>query len=222
MKTKQFKRKKRGGFQYWEDRAHRFAENQRFITGEDTDDYVNNWLLGKFQGNEHILDLGCGTGRYTGVISSMVGSVIAADRSPSMLEQSRKVADIFGNITIQMEDCYVTSFPDEFFDGVFLGNLLHVVAEPKKLMLEVFRIIRPGGSVITVDYTDQGMRLRAKLKMIVRYLIVWGLPPCTSHRLGTGELTVLAESAGFHVNESVLMGQDTKVACMQACKPYLL
>ena len=219
MKTKQFKRKRQGGFQYWEDRAYRFAENQRSITGEDTEDCIDNWLSGKFQGNEHILDLGCGTGRYTGIIASMAGSVIAADRSPSMLEQARTVSENWKNITAQMEDCYTTSFSDELFDCVFLGNLLHIVAEPEKVMLEVFRIIRPGGSVIAVDYTGQGMRLAATLKMIIRYLRVWGLPPGTSQRLGTEELTALAESAGFQVRESILVGKDTKAACLEAQKP---
>ncbi|MCK4504438.1 MAG: methyltransferase domain-containing protein [Candidatus Aegiribacteria sp.] len=208
----------RGGFQYWEDRAYRFTENQRFITGEDTENRIDNWLSDKFKGNEHVLDLGCGTGRYTGIIASMVGRVVAADRSSSMIEQARKVTESSENVTVQMEDCYITSFSDESFDCVFLGNLLHIVAEPEKVMLEVSRIIRPGGSVITVDYTDQGMRLAAKLKMIVRYIKVWGLPPGTGHSLGTEEMTVLAESAGFHVHESILMGQDTKVACMMARK----
>lgn len=221
MKTKQFKRKERGGFQYWEDRAQRFSENQRFITGEDTEDCIDNWLSEKFQGNEHVLDLGCGTGRYTGAIASMVGSVVAADRSPSMLEQVNKVAENAENITVQMEDCYITSFADELFDCVFLGNLLHIVAEPEKVMLEVFRIIRSGGSVIAVDYTGQGMQPVAKLNMLIRYLRVWGVPPENSQNLGTGELTALAESAGFHLRESILIGQDMKVACMQAQKPSL-
>ena len=220
MKTKQFKRKKRGGFQYWEDRAQRFTENQRFITGEDTENCIDNWLSDKFKGNEHVLDLGCGTGRYTGIIASMVGSVVAADRSSSMLEQANKVAENSENVTVQMEDCCITSFSDESFDCVFLGNLLHIVAEPEKVMLEVSRIIRPGGSVITVDYTGQGMRLAATLKMIIRYLRVWGLPPCTSQRLGTEELTVLAKTAGFQIRESILVGQDTKAACIQAQKTF--
>ena len=55
---------------------------------------------------------------------------------------------------------------------------------------------------------------------IVRYLKVWGLPPCTGQRMGMDELTVLLESAGFHVNESLLMGHDVKVACIEAEKPF--
>lgn len=220
MKTKQFKRKNRGGFQYWEDRARTFDQDQRFITGEETEDCIDNWLSGKFHGNEHVLDLGCGTGRYTGIIAPLAGKVIATDRSPSMLEQSRKATKNSENITVHLGDCYYTSFSDELFDTVFLGNLLHIVAEPDIVMLEVFRIVRSGGSVITVDYTDQGMRMLAKLKMIFRYLKVWGLPPCTGQRLGIDGLTVLAEFAGFHVNESLLMGQNVKVACIEAEKPF--
>lgn len=219
MKTKQFKKKGRSGFLFWEDRAYRFAENQRFITGEDTEDCIDNWLFGKFKGNEHVLDLGCGTGRYAGIIASMVGSVVAADRSPSMLEQAHKAAENSENITVQMEDCYTTSFSDESFDCVFLGNLLHIVAEPEKVMLEVFRIVLHGGSVIAVDYTGQGMQPVAKLNMLIRYLKVWGFPPKNSQNLGTEKLTMLAESAGFQVHESVLIGRETKAACMQAQKP---
>lgn len=215
MKRKKFTRKARNGFQFWEDRAYRFEENQRFVTGEDTEDCIDSWLSDKFQGHEHVMDLGCGTGRYTCTIASMVGSIVAADKSPSMLKQ---VCRATKNITVQMEDCYCTSFTSESFDVVFLGNLLHIVAEPERVMLEVFRLVRPGGFVIAVDYTMEGMQHAAKLNMLIRYLKVWGFPPGNSQNLGREGLTMLAESAGFQVLESVLVGKDVKAACMQAQK----
>ena len=81
---------RKGGHEYWEERATSFDELQRHITGEETDREIERWLLDKMEDGDTVLDLGCGTGRYTAIIVDSVRHVTAADMAPAMLDEARK------------------------------------------------------------------------------------------------------------------------------------
>ena len=210
---------RKGGHEYWEDRASSFDERQHYIVDEETDLVIDRWLLGKVDDGDVVLDLGCGTGRYTAIIADSVRHVTAADMAPAMLDEARKKLGDRNDVAVRKEDCFSTSFKDCSFDVVLLANLLHIVSWPEWVIREAFRLIRPGGRVLVIDYTGKGMSVWAMVKMIVRYLRTWGAPPSTGRMLGPVELTDLAEQAGFEVEESVLLGTLTKAACLHARKP---
>ena len=74
-----------------------------------------------------------------------------------------------------------SSFQPEKFDTVFMANLIHVVENPLQVLQECRRILKNGGMLIIVTYTNYGMKLYEKIKLGLRFLKVWGKPPRHTH-----------------------------------------
>ncbi|NMM43153.1 class I SAM-dependent methyltransferase [Rhodospirillaceae bacterium KN72] len=48
-------------------------------------------------------------------------------------------------------DAQSLPFPDESFDGIFLLDVLHHLAEPRKFFEEAARVLRPGGRIAMIE-----------------------------------------------------------------------
>lgn len=92
-----------------------------------------------------ILDLGCGTGRFSIPIATRLGySVRGADSSKEMLSRARE-KDVSKKVKWDVQDATTLSYPDGSFDVVFMTHLLHHVDEPLKVVRECFRVLRSSG-----------------------------------------------------------------------------
>ena len=94
----------------------------------------------------HVLDAGCGTGRYTRILRSLGHHVVAADLSPEMLRQlPGRVGD---RVVAQLQ---ALPFPDRSFDLVVCSLVL--THEPDLLgpVSELARVTRRGGTVLIAD-----------------------------------------------------------------------
>ena len=210
---------RQGGYEYWDARAHLFDESTARITSKETEALIDEWLLAIVRTQDTVLDLGCGTGRYSAAIAGSVMRVTAADRSPAMLDAAMRKLHKYKNVSLQQEDCFHTSFRNASFDAVIMGNLLHIVRSPARVVGECFRLLKPGGRLLAVDYTSKGMRLPAVLRMMFTILTTWGLPS-TDNRVVTPEmLKQLASNAGFEAVEAELLGPSVKAVCLCARKP---
>lgn len=104
------------------------------------------WLVGRQLRREkpsgRVLDVGCATGEFLRGIQEGSGweafgtdlssyAVEVAHRSPGLNITCGELADI--------------AFPAEYFDAVFVRNVLEHVLEPEALIEELRRILRPGG-----------------------------------------------------------------------------
>jgi len=94
---------------------------------------------------ETILDLGCGTGRFSaGLASRMHARVLAIDPSSGMLGQARlKSADP----RVQFVRAYGESLPigDASVDLVFISMVFHHFRDPDSVAMECRRVLRKGG-----------------------------------------------------------------------------
>jgi len=104
-------------------------------------------LMGELalKGNERILDLGCGDGALTAHLAELVpkGEVVGIDASEGMLrvaEQKRR-----DNLRFIHMDINEIAFIDEF-DLVFSNAALHWVLDHARLLANVYRSLRPGGT----------------------------------------------------------------------------
>ena len=100
---------------------------------------------GRLRPGRWVLDLGCGTGRFSLPIARHLGCrVMGLDRSPEMLAQagtkdpSREVAWVRG-------DASRLPCRDGSFDAALLSHLLHHVDEPAAVLRECRRVLVPGG-----------------------------------------------------------------------------
>jgi trans-aconitate 2-methyltransferase len=102
-------------------------------------------------GNETVIDAGCGTGRMTAALLDRLpeGHVIALDRSAAMLaEAERYLAPRYGErISFVQADLSVSRFGVEA-DHIFSTATFHWVRDHQRLFTALFHALRPGGWLV--------------------------------------------------------------------------
>ena len=105
----------------------------------------------------YYLDLGCGSGNSTLAMGRLLGSnggALGVDTSLYALERARKKSDFGGlnNVSFQQRDMGTTlPFPDGAFDGILANNSFYLVSDPQKTLVEVMRLLKPGGSFLMTN-----------------------------------------------------------------------
>lgn len=95
-----------------------------------------------------ILDLGCGTGRFSIPMAILLGfSVTGADKSEEMLMKARK-KDGADCVKWDIQDAMSLSYPNASFNAVFMSHLLHHVEDPLKVVEDCYRILKAGGVIL--------------------------------------------------------------------------
>jgi len=200
---------------YWAVRARTYDAATGYVIGEETQRETIKWLSRQFQQTDQVLELGYGTGRFSEVVAKHAGHLTATEGAVEMLDVAKRRLGPFTNTTVQLEDCYHTSFADGIFDVVFLGNVIHILGSPIKALIESRRILKPGGSILLVDSTTYGMTLWRKLSMGLRYLRKFGLPPKDNRFVSPDDVTRWLETAGFRLEASRLAQKETNVVCVR-------
>jgi SAM-dependent methyltransferase len=115
-----------------------------------------------------VLDLGCGPGSITLGLAEAVapGETVGVDVQPSQVAQAQALSASRGvmNVRFEVADVYRLPFPDGSFDAVFAHAVLMHLREPVRALLEVRRVLRPGGiaGVRDSDWGDVSTPLRRR------------------------------------------------------------
>ena len=110
------------------------------------------------QPGTRVLDIGCGTGTLTALIKRAYPgvTVVGLDPDPKALARARRKARQSG-AAIQFDQGFSDNLPyhDASFDRVFSSFMFHHLAadERGKTLREVWRVLKPGGSLHLVDFT---------------------------------------------------------------------
>jgi len=112
---------------------------------------------------QKMVDLGSGAGHYSSALSKILGlngHIYCVDIKPDTLirlkNQSEKEG--IGNLEVICGDVSKlngTKLRDELADGVILSNILSLVSEKATAILETKRILKSGGKVCVVEWTDK-------------------------------------------------------------------
>ncbi len=106
---------------------------------------------------ERVLDLGCGTGTLTLLITKMQpkADVVGIDPDPRILEVARRKVHRAG-VSVELDHGTATDlpYPDASFDKILTSLVIHhLVGQGKKKALgEAFRVLRPGGEIHVADF----------------------------------------------------------------------
>jgi ubiquinone/menaquinone biosynthesis C-methylase UbiE len=102
-------------------------------------------------GDERALDSGTGSGALAFALAPHVREVVGVDIVPELLEQARKRAEHFPNVTFVEGDATKLPFDYASFDLAGSLRTLHHIPRPELAMAELVRVIRPGGRVLVID-----------------------------------------------------------------------
>ena len=110
-----------------------------YVMGENSRKETKIWLSSQLKATDRVLELGCGTGYFSFVVGEKAAHLTATDGSSKMLFLAGRNLAPLKNTTVRMENCYHTSFSDNLFDAVFLGNVIHIVNRPMDVLNECHR-----------------------------------------------------------------------------------
>jgi SAM-dependent methyltransferase len=95
------------------------------------------WYRTRFAGKKPILDLAPGRCWFT---KQNVQDIVAVDNAPELVRHYREEG-----IDIHQGDAYAIPFPDQYFEAAFCCWLFEHLADPGVAMLEIRRVMKPGG-----------------------------------------------------------------------------
>ncbi|MEG1610608.1 MAG: metalloregulator ArsR/SmtB family transcription factor [Bilophila sp.] len=113
------------------------------------------------------VDLGCGTGLVLEQMRGRAGQIIGVDGSPRMLELSRRRFTVEGadrideSISLRIGELHHLPLCDGEADFASINMVLHHLSEPHCALMEIHRVLRPGGLVMVTDFdrhTQEKMR----------------------------------------------------------------
>ena len=119
---------------------------------------------------QRVLEVGVGTGLSLETYPRGT-EVTGIDISEPMLKHARlrAAAAVGKSISIHRMDAQAMRFPDDAFDHVVAPYVISVVPDPGRVMAEIARVCRPGGTVVVVNHFVHEDRL-------LRYVERWATP----------------------------------------------
>ncbi|GAM46333.1 hypothetical protein NS07_v2contig00027-0063 [Nocardia seriolae] len=129
---------------------------------------------------DRAIDIGCGPGRLANELARQAqpgGRAIGVDPSPQMIGYA--AAHAAPGCTFELAAAQSVSLPDASFDVATSTFAMHHIAEDarKDALVNVFRMLRPGGRLLLAD-THPGGGLRG--------LAIKGMAHLAAHRSGQG------------------------------------
>ena len=127
--------------------------------------------------NGKILDLATGTGRIALLAAERnpASTVVGVDFCPEMLVIAKEGADkgrAGERITLMQGDALRLPFPDNTFDCLTIGFALRNVTSIASLFLEMARVTKPGGKMVSLELTRPSLRILETLhKLYIKIII---------------------------------------------------
>jgi arsenite methyltransferase len=154
---------------------------------------------------EQVLDIGSGTGllaEYVADLTGPDGTVLGLEPLPLRVELAQARAR--PNLTFKVGNANELDWvADASFDVVYLNAVLHWLNERQELMLQIFRMLRPGGrlGISAASGEREGPIRIATLQVLRRAPYDQHLAKLTRiiNRVSQPELETLLRTAGFTI-----------------------
>ena len=104
--------------------------------------------VAKITAKDSVLEIGCGTGLFTGKVFDLTGAKITAtDLSEDLLNLAKAKNP---NAVFMVDDAMKMSFKNETFDVVFGSSVLHHL-DMTIALKEILRVMKPGGRMVFAE-----------------------------------------------------------------------
>ncbi|MEX1046402.1 MAG: methyltransferase domain-containing protein [Actinomycetota bacterium] len=145
----------------------------------------------EIQAGMRVMDLACGSGATARLIArGWEAGVLGIDSSPRALRQARRLAN---DAMLVRADAHALPVPAGSFDRVICECALSVFPDKPRVLAEVHRVLRPGGSVGISDVIVDPPRLHPDLRSVVSWFA------CIAGATSVTGYERLLHGAGFEV-----------------------
>ena len=145
----------------------RVLESEVMDTREEARDYdamdhaaVNRVFVADFlaiwDGHNPILDVGTGTAQIPIELCRQAATtqVVAVDMAQEMLcvaEENVRRVGLEGRLRLEQADAKSLAFAEHTFAAVISNSIVHHIPEPKRVLAEMVRVVKPGGTLFIRD-----------------------------------------------------------------------
>lgn len=103
-----------------------------------------------------MLDIGAGPGQITILAGERIADsrIVGIDLSDSMLDIARRrlaESSAAGGVSFEVMNATDLAFEDHSFDVVFSNTILHHLPRPEQMVIEAWRVLKPGGVMLIRD-----------------------------------------------------------------------
>lgn len=119
-----------------------------------------------------ILDVGCGVGIFSKILSDKGFKVFGIDYSEDIINIAKKRPGN-ENIKFQVGNVYNLQFPDNFFDIVICSGVFQCISNSQKAILEIKRVLKPEGTVIIMTLNVFSLTKFFQKEELKRYNSYW-------------------------------------------------
>lgn len=110
---------------------------------------LREWLP---QAPKRILDIGCGTGSLSLLMSELGHEVSGIDLSPAMIDQANAKAQASSKqINFQVMDAAYPQLAPQRFDVILCRHLLWTLPQPPQVLERWVNLMTPGGRLILIE-----------------------------------------------------------------------
>lgn len=106
--------------------------------------------LAQPRAGERWLDAACGPGVVSRALAPRVAAVVGVDATPAMVELAAAQAP--ANATFELGDVFSLDHEDASFDGALSRFAIHHLPLPSRMVAELARVVRPGGTIVLADH----------------------------------------------------------------------
>ena len=125
-----------------------FSDEEIRKIGDEYFDLVTDEMLNK---KSRVLDLGCGTGRWSRYVADRVAQVEAIDPGASIFAASRLLKDK-KNVRVTQASSDLIPFADESFDFVMCLGVLHHIPDTQQALNDLICKLKQGGFALLYFY----------------------------------------------------------------------
>lgn len=110
--------------------------------------------------HQHILDLGCGTGRFIHALleTESTLSIVGIDYTIAMLNRAREKFRNDLRVTLLWESAEQLSVPSHSIDIIYCLDAFHHFSAPDTVFAHMKRALKPNGLIVILDPVNDGWR----------------------------------------------------------------
>ena len=149
---------------FWEQGSPMSFIGENFIYEEkrkfrySLQDYMHSTFKFNNFGGKLVLDLGCGAGIDSAEFARNGASVVSTDFTRTATKSTQSLLEE-ANLPAQVVQADATSLPfkKETFDCIYSFGVLHHIPDVDKAVVEINRVIKPGGQVMAMLYNKDSL-----------------------------------------------------------------